>query len=297
MFKKRDKHLQLWLLILIILLLGILFYGLRPKNFNFENGVTWLKDGPGVRFSSNGLAFARSFLKQSDNDAIFENGFSIELSFRPTGNAGGGFGFVLSIHDGRDRNQLVGGQWRSYIIVMNGDDYDHKRKNPRISVDTAFQKDKPIFLTITTGKQGTRIYIDGKLAKSNSKLKLILPSGHNSRLMVGNSVYGNNSWKGEIFGLALYSYSVNDDEAASHFDHNSTVKNFTFAKAYQPALLYTFEEGKGTQALDQSGNGAPLEPQKRVYSPRLATGLASESKIDSIPYGRRFPVACGGELQ
>ena len=264
MFKKRDKHLQLWLLILIILLLGILFYGLRPKNFNFENGVTWLKDGPGVRFNNDGLAFARSFLKQSDNDAIFENGFSIELSFKPTGNTSGGFGFVLSIHDGSDRNQLVVGQWRSYIIVMNGDDYDHKRKIPRISVDTALQKDKPIFLTITTGKQGTRIYIDGKLAKSNSKLKLILPSGYNSRLMVGNSVYGNNSWKGEIFGLALYSYSVNDDEAASHFDRNSTVKNFTFAKAYQPALLYTFEEGKGTQVPDQSGNGAHLEIPKKM---------------------------------
>ena len=262
MFNKRNKHLQLWLWILIILLLGILFYGLRPKNFNFENGVTWLKDGPGVRFNKYGLAFAQSFLKQVDNDATFENGFSIELSFKPTGNTSGGFGFVLSIHDGSDRNQLLVGQWRSYIIVMNGDDYDHKRKNPRISVDTALQKDKPIFLTITTGKQGTRIYIDGKLAKSNSKLKLTLPSG-DSRLTVGNSVYGNNSWEGEIHGLALYSYPVSEDEVASHFDRKSAVKNFTFGKAYQPALLYAFEEGKGTQVLDQSGNSAHLDiPQK-----------------------------------
>jgi len=263
MFNKRNKHLQLWLWILIILLLGILFYGLRPKNFNFENGVTWLKDGPGVRFNKYGLAFAQSFLKQVDNDATFENGFSIELSFKPTGNTSGGFGFVLSIHDGSDRNQLLVGQWRSYIIVMNGDDYDHKRKNPRISVDTALQKDKPIFLTITTGKQGTRIYINGKLAKSNSKLKITLPSGDNSRLTVGNSVYGNNSWEGEILGLSLYGYTVSDDEVASHFERWSKELNFTFAKAYQSVLLYTFEEGKGTQALDQSGNGAHLEiPQK-----------------------------------
>ena len=28
-----------------------------------------------------------------------------------------------------------------------------------------------------------------------------------------------------------------------------------------------------------------------------AAGLASELKIDAIPYGRRFPVACCGELQ
>jgi hypothetical protein len=218
MLKKRDKHLQIWIGILIVLLLGIFFFGFRPKNFNFKNGVTWLKDGPGVRFNNDGLIYAQPFLKQSDNDAGFENGFSIELSFKLTGNKSGGFGFILSIHDGRDRNQLVVGQWRSHIIVMNGDDYNHRRKNPRISVDTAFQKDKPIFLTITTEKQGTRIYIDGKIAKSNSELKLTLPSGGNSRLTVGNSVYWNNPWEGEIHGLALYGYPVSDDEAAFHFD-------------------------------------------------------------------------------
>jgi len=46
-----------------------------------------------------------------------------------------------------------------------------------------------------------------------------------------------------------------------------------------------------------------VEPQKRAHSPWLAAGLASESKLDRIPYGRcealphgrTFPVACGGE--
>ena len=39
------------------------------------------------------------------------------------------------------------------------------------------------------------------------------------------------------------------------------------------------------------------EPQKRAHSPLLAAGLASESKNGKLPYGRRFPAACGGELQ
>jgi len=41
----------------------------------------------------------------------------------------------------------------------------------------------------------------------------------------------------------------------------------------------------------------PVEPQKRAHSPLLAAGLASESKNSKLPYGRRFPAACGGELQ
>ncbi len=40
-----------------------------------------------------------------------------------------------------------------------------------------------------------------------------------------------------------------------------------------------------------------LEPQKRAYSAQLAAALASESKNGKLPYGRRFPAACCGELQ
>ncbi len=40
-----------------------------------------------------------------------------------------------------------------------------------------------------------------------------------------------------------------------------------------------------------------IEPQKRTHSPQLAAGLASEFENSKLPYGRRFPAACCGELQ
>ncbi|MDP3284348.1 MAG: SPASM domain-containing protein [Desulfobacterales bacterium] len=40
-----------------------------------------------------------------------------------------------------------------------------------------------------------------------------------------------------------------------------------------------------------------IEPKQRAHSPLLLAGLASELKTDTIPYGRRFPAAFGGELQ
>jgi len=40
-----------------------------------------------------------------------------------------------------------------------------------------------------------------------------------------------------------------------------------------------------------------LEPKQRAHSSLLAAGLASKLKIDTIPYGRRFPVVCCVELQ
>ncbi|MDC3237198.1 hypothetical protein OAT93_00515, partial [bacterium] len=147
MIKKRNRGRRIWLWVLIVLLIGILFFGLRPKGFRLENGVAWLEDRPGIRFSENGLAFTQDFLKQVDIDAFRDNGFSMEIALKSSDHKGGDFGFILSIQAGRDRDQLLVGQWRSHVIVMNGDDYSHKRKDPRISVDTASQKGKPIFLT------------------------------------------------------------------------------------------------------------------------------------------------------
>jgi len=65
---------------------------------------------------------------------------------------------------------------------------------------------------------------------------------------------------------------------------------------------------KGILLLDQVFNGsdgrgiasiiaAEVEPQKRAHSPLLAAENASESKNSKLPYGRRFPAACAGELQ
>ena len=40
-----------------------------------------------------------------------------------------------------------------------------------------------------------------------------------------------------------------------------------------------------------------FEPKQRALTSLLAAGVASKLKTDYIPYGRRFPVACCGELQ
>jgi hypothetical protein len=177
MLDERHKQRKMWLCILIVFLVGILFLGLRPKDFRFENGVAWLEEGTGIRFNDYGLAFTEPLFRQAGADAPLDQGFSIGISLRSTDEKRGNFGFIVSVQDGKDRDQFLVGQWRSHIIVMNGDAYNHKRRFPRISVDTALQKNRPLFMTLTTGKQGTRVYIDGHIAKTDSKLTLALPSG------------------------------------------------------------------------------------------------------------------------
>ena len=124
-----------WLVCLsVALLLIILIAGLRPKWFRFANDVNWIADRSGIRFGRTGIAYTNPL-----NDLIKENisntdGFSMEIALKPASYRGRRFRFILALHDGKDSDQLVMGQWRSWFIVMNGDDYAYKRKIGRISV-------------------------------------------------------------------------------------------------------------------------------------------------------------------
>ena len=111
----------------------------------------------------------------------------------------------------------------------------------------------PRFLTITTGKDGTCIYLDGQKIRTQRNLTLKIPEGENARLLLGNSVYGRHSWKGDVLGLALYRYPLSEQEAAKHFKYWSKDKSFLFAKKYKPTMLYLFDEKNGEKVMDRAG--------------------------------------------
>ncbi len=200
-----------------VLVLAILFFGLRPKDFSFSNQVTWIEDQPGIRFEKYGMAYSKPIIDFTSTALSGPDGFSIEIALKPQSFNDEGFNFILSIHDGKDRDQLLVGQWRSWIIIMNGDDYSNKKKTPRIVVDPISPTPTKIFLSLTTGKEGTKAYVNGQLCKTNSDLILKLPKKDKSRLVIGNSVYGKHSWRGEIYGLGFYGYPIASPDAIVHF--------------------------------------------------------------------------------
>jgi len=242
----------------VVILLVILFFGLRPKGFNFANNVGWTHDQSGISFSKYSLAYTDPISEFSKEDGLGANGFSVEIALKPS-SAEEGFNLILTLHNGDDEDQFLVGQWRSWIITMNGDDYDHKRRIKRISVNNASRPPAVQFLTITTGKEGTKVYIGGILIRTEKDLTLSIPYGDKSRLTIGNSVYGKHSWHGEIYGLAFYGYALADNEVSGHFRRWSNSRNFNFAGEGKPYILYLFDEKGGNTALDHSGNNHPLK--------------------------------------
>ena len=244
-------------------LAGILFFGLWPKGYSNSNNVQWIGDQPGIRFGQYGMGYTDPINELSKEDKSGAAGFSIEIALKLL-NFEQGFNFIMAFHAGKDSDQLLLGQWRSSIIAMNGDDYAHRRKTKRISVNTALWPQRIIFLTITTGKEGTKVYINGHSINAKKDLRLKLPDDGNARLLLGNSVYGKHSWKGYIYGLALYEHSLSARAVDLHFDGWVKSQNFSFAKEYNPFLLYLFDERTGERVLDHSGGSRDLKIPPKV---------------------------------
>ncbi|MBC8002962.1 MAG: VanZ family protein [Opitutaceae bacterium] len=252
-----------WLLAVVLLV--ILAAGLDPKGYRFRNEVAWKTDGPGLRFGRFGRVHTEPFITSEQAVKLNRDGFTLETGFSAMTIANGGFRILASFHAGDGRSQLVIGQWRGQIIVMNGDDYSRRRGMPRIVADTSTIPNGVILLTITTGARGTRLYLNGREAAAMADLHLILPAEpKNGRLVVGNSVQANNPWNGEIFGFAAYSRTLTTDQISRHSLRWSERKNLSFALADNPFLLFAFAEGGGHEARDQSGQGSHLKIPDRL---------------------------------
>lgn len=261
-----------WLIFLtVVVLAAILTIGLKPKDFYQANRVDWLTDRPGIRFEKNSIAYTDSIADLIQEHISLKRGFSVEIALKPKSFEEEGFCFIFSIHGGQDRRQFLIGQWGSSLIVMNGDDYNHRRKTKRISFKTASNVPNVQLLTVTASPESSNIYIDGRLVKSRKDLQLTIPNAETARLLLGNSVYGNHSWKGEIYGVAVYGETLSEKDVETHFKDWSKKRRFPVSTQSPPFISFLFEDNGGTLAKNHIGNENSLHipPEMKILSPSL----------------------------
>ena len=249
--------------LVLVLLAGILFFGLRPKDLILSNNVNWLKDRNGLHFRKYGLAFSPPFIDPSDGGISEQKDLSIELAVKIKIQDSKAFRFLMALDNGDDSRQFVVGQWRAWLIVMNGDDYAHKRKLKRVSLDTTLLSGKILFLTIVLGADGTDVFVNGKPAAAKKDVLLKIPPGNRSRLILGNSAYGIHSWQGDVYGLAIYNRRLAADDVSENYRQWSGSQTFNYALAKHPLAVYFFDEKRGELARDRAG-AAHLELPRRM---------------------------------
>ena len=253
-----------WAILTLTMVLIALFFGLRLRGWPVANKVRWLPDSRAIRFEDAGIAFVDDMRTVRHRAQPWP--FTVEMAVTPASVQKGGFSPILVMHDGADRRQLAIWQYNASLIVMNGDDYDNKQRRPRVTGRDVFSARQTRYLTITSGEQGTQLYVDGIPAAANKKWNLSIPmEGAPLRLVLGNSVHGKHVWQGDLHGLALSGEALSAETVRLRFDRWATARNFDFLKQSPAMLLYTFDPKMATRFADQSGNGNDLEiPQQLV---------------------------------
>ena len=272
--RRRLRLAILWSLVTLNAV-GILLAGLNTRGVGRQNDAEWAPNGPGIVFGEHGLAYTDPFSTQTHQPHQAGLGFTMEVVLRLDERADRGFRFVAVIHSGDDRAQFLIAQWRQTIIVMNGDDYDHRQRLPRLSATISELDGDPFFLAVTSDSRGSALYIDGARVASHENVTFQLPTDHApGRLVLGNSVYGDSSWHGRILGIALHGGAVDESTLHEHLELWRADRGFIGSDYATAALSYPLSERTGREASNRSAheNSLRFPPETSFLTPKLFTG-------------------------
>ncbi len=239
-----------------MLVLVMLFFGLRFKGGTTTNQVTWHPDRAGLKFGHYGMAYCRdAFETAPDPSLVAGDGLTFELAVRPEPLKRERFQILMMLHGGRDDEQLLIGQWRASLVVMHGNDYSGRRGLKRLVVNDALPAGAERLVTVISSASGTRIFMDGRPVARTATLTLKIPNRRATvTLVVGNSVYARHSWNGDIFGLAIYTRALTPAAVAKHFDQWKKSRDFSMTVPSDPAMLYLLDDVPGQKAFNRMGD-------------------------------------------
>jgi hypothetical protein len=206
----------------ICVLLVILALGLWPFHAP-RNAVAWLKDGNGLRFGDYGTVISSGTFELAGSPNELSCNIEIWLQAALADNEGTILSFYLPNHP----PQFSLHQSRTDLTLQSGMGIQPPgTKGARIYVDDVFRPVRLLFVTITSGMQGTEVYVNGTLVRTAQQFRLGVKDC-TGRLILGDSALQQDTWQGEVRGLAIY-YS----ELAA-----PTVRNLSRTLRRQPAYF------------------------------------------------------------
>lgn len=151
----------------------------------------------GLEFTSRGMADARA------RGPLFSSGeVTVSLEALPMEKPMDRTGVLLSFYDRSKKQVLSVTQWSDRVIIRTGANIKIGAKALVINRET--------LITVSAGRDGIRLFVDGKLSGSSAEPFHGLEKV--TGFTLGNSPEGKHYWKGNIRSLALWTRSLSDDE-------------------------------------------------------------------------------------
>jgi|CZKY01.1.fsa_nt_gi hypothetical protein len=245
---------KLLLVACLLILCGILIAGLSPFTPHLKNQVRWLDHQNGLYFGEYASILSSAPLRV---DGPPDGPCSVELWLQP--------GLV------DDSNTMLAFQTPEtplqFRIQQNNDALmltrqvvgpDHQARKRFIYVRGVFRQDTPLLITVTSGAQGTAVYLNGALTRSSADFGL---TRHdlNGGIVVGNSPVVNDSWSGVLRGIGIFNRELTADQVRRDYEewtHSGQPGDLEEKKA---VAIYPFTERSGKVVHSQVPSAVDLE--------------------------------------
>jgi VanZ family protein len=243
----------------IALLAGLLYAGLYPFNFFPSNQVSWLQGQRGVRFGGYGevrgvWAAPPERLPDASEGGL---GFTVEL-WVTCSQAGPYINDLLSIYQSRDREPFAVEQSSTDLVIAGVvRNPQGQQKFRHMNIDDVFLPGASRFVTISTSKEATILYIGGLRQKTYPEMELA-PENFRGTLLLGQTARAHQEWHGDIRGLAFYPKALTADEVAENYNawrQGNWQELRTRASAVR---IYPLDEGRGSVLHNRGNVGGDL---------------------------------------
>ncbi len=242
--KPPSAHSYPWIFYILI----IVMWGLWPFNFRQANRVIWLESENGLAFETYGIVYGPE-KKNTVNPKLEigpHNAISIEIFLKPGSDTNENFASILCLFDDDQSEIFSLSQVKSFLNLSISTE-SGSMSNWRW-LKNVFLKEQKRLLTIQSDRNSTTVYIDGKMAKKYPKYSLLPKGGLSStwRLVIGNAPSGRKQWKGEIYGLAIYSRPLSAGRIYEHFEKWTRKSAAALLNEKDIIALYPIDEKKGS---------------------------------------------------
>ncbi len=216
----------------LISLFCILVAGMWPFGAS-KNGVEWLPGVSGLKFGPHGTVTS----SQRATRVSPEWGVPCSLEIWLKGALVNSSSTIFVFYRPDSSQHLSIRQSISDLLLQTG--------NGRLYVDELFKDKKDLFITLTSDTKDVRVFVNGHLKRKASTA--VMPCDALGGLItIGTSLTQDDSWEGELLGLALYGSALSSEDVAEHYQT-------WIGPAHQPKIgpkdrsvaLYLFREGRG----------------------------------------------------
>jgi VanZ family protein len=249
-----------------IVIVAVLIATLWPLNFFPANRTSWLRDAHGIRFDSPGLVESKVPLIPEGNAP--GKYCSLELLLGPARIEGSTT--ILGFYDPNNPSQFLVRQWTDGLIVSRDTaNAQNEVKRTKFDVGRVFQPNKLVMVSITSGPNGTVVYLNGAQNRVFPRFR-ISQKDLSGQIVLGTSPIDYQPWQGEVRGLAIYSIELTAAQASQHYENWISGRAADSPQLDGAIAKYAFTEGAG-RSIHSAVPAAPdLEIPRRFTVPHKA---------------------------